>query len=132
MCPEPIPPRRLATSICAAAVAVVGAALAGLGYVIAPPRRVPAPPRRYDLAIRGALRHGEHDAVVMDRGPGSSAAGVYNVWLEDGGWAQVGAVVDEGPDTVTRIVLATKPVGALREGQRASWSAVYYESPGDA
>lgn len=128
MCPEPRPPRRLATSI----VAVVGAALAGLGYVIARRLTVPATARRYDLAIRGALRHGEHDAVVMDRGPGSSAAGVYNVWLEDGGWAQVGEVVDEGPDTVTRIVLATKPVGALREGQRASWSAVYYESPGDA
>jgi pimeloyl-ACP methyl ester carboxylesterase len=125
-------PRRVAISICAAAVAVVGAALAGVGYVIARRLTVPATARRYDLAIRAALRHGEHDAVVMDRGPGTTAPGVYNVWLEDGGWAQVGAVVGEGPDTVTRIVLATRPVGALREGRRASWSAVYYESPGDA
>ncbi|WP_243728600.1 alpha/beta fold hydrolase [Microbacterium sp. BK668] len=93
---------------------------------------MPATGRSYDLVIRDAIRHGEHEAVVVDRGPGAAADGVFNVWLEDGGWAQLGAVVDEGPGTVTRIVLGAKPVDGLRAGQRASWSGVYYEGPGDA
>ena len=127
-----MPSLRFAGSASAAVLAVVGASLLGVGYLIARRLTVPATGRRYDLVIRDAVHRGEPEVVVLDRSPDAAASGVFNVWLENGGWAQLGPVVDEGPGTVTRVVLATSPAGALHAGQRASWSGVYYETPGDA
>lgn len=127
-----MPSLRFAGSAFAALLAAAGAGLAGVGYLIARRLTMPATARRYDLVIREAVRRGEDEIVVLDRSPDAAASGVFNVWLEDGGWAQLGPVVDETPDTVTRTVLATSPVDALHAGQCASWSGVYYETPGDA
>lgn len=88
--------------------------------------------RTYDLVVRAVIRHGDSDAVVLDRDDRTIAPGVYNLWLEDGGWVHLGEVVDERSATVTRVVQSVVPVGALRVGQRASWSGIYYRDPVDA
>ncbi len=120
----------------AAAVAGLGLALvagaAGLGFAIA--RRLTAPPsgRVYNLTVRGIVRHEGHDAVVLDRNASTVATGVYNLWLENGGWVRIGPVVSEDTGTVTRLVESTEPADGLRVGQRASWSGIYYRDPADA
>ncbi|WP_300591489.1 alpha/beta fold hydrolase [Microbacterium sp.] len=119
-----------------AAVAGLGLALfagaAGLGFAIA--RRLTAPPsgRVYNLIVRGIVRHEGHDAVVLDRNPSTVATGVYNLWLEDGGWVRLGPVIGEDAVTVTRLIESTAPADALSVGQRASWSGIYYRDPADA
>lgn len=45
---------------------------------------------------------------------------------------RLGAVIEEDADTVTRVVQAVLVDGALRAGQRASWSGIYYRDPADA
>ena len=119
-----------------AAVAGLGLALvagaAVLGFAIA--RRLTAPPsgRVYNLRVRGIVRHEGHDAVVLDRNASTVATGVYNLWLEDGGWVRLGPAVAEDAETVTRLVESTEPAGGLKVGQRASWSGIYYRDPADA
>jgi len=126
----------LRASVGVAAVAGLGLALvagaAGLGFAIA--RRLTAPPsgRVYNLTVRGIVRHEDHDAVVLDRNQSTVATGVYNLWLENGGWVRLGPVVGEDTGTVTRLVESTEPAGALAAGQRASWSGIYYRDPADA
>ena len=94
-----------------AAVAGLGLALvagaAVLGFAIA--RRLTAPPsgRVYNLRVRGIVRHEGHDAVVLDRNASTVATGVYNLWLEDGGWVRLGPAVAEDAETVTRLVEST-------------------------
>lgn len=112
--------------------AAVMAAAGGIGFVIA--RRLTAPPgaRVYDLVVRDVIRHGEQNAAVLDRTPRTQASGFYNLWLEDGGWVRLGAVVDEKASTVTRVVLGVTPGADLRGGARASWSGIYYRDPVDA
>jgi len=113
----------------AGAVAVGGA---GIGFVIA--RRLTAPTggRVFDLSVRDIVQHEGGDAVVLDRTAHTSAPGLYNLWLEDGGWVRIGPVVGETRDSVTRVVESTTPVGALRAGSRCSWSGIYYRDPADA
>ncbi|ODT26009.1 MAG: phospholipase [Microbacterium sp. SCN 69-37] len=108
------------------------AGAAGLGFAIA--RRLTAPPsgRVYSLTVRGIMRHEGHDAVVLDRNPSTVATGVYNLWLEGGGWVRLGPVVGEDAGTVTRLVESTEPADGLAVGQRASWSGIYYRDPADA
>lgn len=119
-----------------AAVAGIGLALvagaAGLGFAIA--RRLTAPPsgRVYNLTIRGVVRHEGRDAVVLDRNSSTVAPGLYNLWLEDGGWVRLGPVIGEDAGTVTRLVESTEPADGLTVGQRASWSGIYYRDPADA
>ncbi|WES64096.1 alpha/beta fold hydrolase [Microbacter sp. GSS18] len=93
-----------------------------------------APPsgRVYDLTVRGILRHEGHDAVVLDRNASTVATGVYNLWLEDGGWVRLGPIVGEDARTVTRLVESAEPADALAVGKRASWSGIYYRDPADA
>lgn len=86
----------------------------------------------YDLVVRDVVRHGAQDAVVLDRTPRTEAPGLYNLWLEDGEWVRLGAVVDEHASTVTRVVLGFTPDTELRPGARASWSGIYYRDPADA
>ncbi|WP_322783514.1 alpha/beta hydrolase family protein [Microbacterium paludicola] len=82
--------------------------------------------------MRDVARHGEQDAVVLDRTPRTQAPGLYNLWLEDGGWVRLGAVVEDDASTVTRVVLGVTPGTRLRRGARASWSGIYYRDPADA
>jgi hypothetical protein len=72
------------------------------------------------------------DAVVLDRNASTAATGIYNLWLEDGGWVRLGPVIGEDARTVTRLVESTEPRDGLRVGQRASWSGIYYRDPADA
>lgn len=86
----------------------------------------------FDLTVRDVVRREGRDAVVLDRTARTSAPGLYNLWLEDGGWVRVGSVVAEAGDSVTRLVESTTPDGALRAGSRFSWSGIYYRDPADA
>ncbi len=119
-----------------AAAAGLGLALvagaAGLGYAIARTLTTPPSGRVYTLTVRGIVSHEGHDAVVLDRTASTVATGVYNLWLEDGGWVRLGPVVGEDAGTVTRLVESTEPAGELAVGQRASWSGIYYRDPADA
>ncbi|MEL5991808.1 alpha/beta hydrolase family protein [Microbacterium phosphatis] len=69
---------------------------------------------------------------MLDRTPRTQASGLYNLWLRDGGWVRLGAVVDEQASTVTRVVIGVTPDTELRPGVRASWSGIYYRDPADA
>ncbi|MCK6065743.1 alpha/beta fold hydrolase [Microbacterium sp. EYE_512] len=103
-----------------------------LGFVIARRLTAPAAGRVYNLSIWGIVRHGDHDAVVLDRTSATATPGVYNLWLEGGGWVRLGPVVARDSRTVTRLVGSVDPMGALGVGRRASWSGIYYRDPADA
>ncbi|MEV4686206.1 alpha/beta hydrolase family protein [Microbacterium sp. LWH3-1.2] len=113
------------------ALAIVAGA-ATLGFVIA--RKLTAPPsgRDYNLKIQDIVQHEDHTAVVLDRTSATAAPGIYNLWLEDGGWVRLGPVVAQDAGTVTRLVESAEPEDALRLGRRASWSGIYYRDPADA
>ena len=108
------------------------AGAAALGFAIA--RKLTAPPsgRIFSLTIRDTLRREDGDAVVLDLTPATAVPGVYNLWLEDGGWVRIGPVIDQDAATVTRLVASAEPRDAPRVGQRASWSGIYYRDPSDA
>ncbi len=116
----------------AAAVGVAAAAVAGLGFVIARRLTAPVTGRAYDLVVRDIVRHADEEAVVLDRTARTTAPGLYNLWLEGGGWVRLGTIVAEDAATVTRIVTAVIPDGSLHRGDRASWSGVYFRDPADA
>ena len=120
--------------IAAVVTGIVGVAVAAasVGFVIA--RRVSAPPpeRVYDLTIREVVRDAERLAVVLDRSPRTAATGSHNLWVKGGGWVKLGAVVDEGLTTVTRVVVTTAGEPDVQVGQRASWSGTYYRDPAAA
>ncbi|MCD1269763.1 alpha/beta fold hydrolase [Microbacterium sp. MEC084] len=82
--------------------------------------------------MRDVVRHADQDAVELDRTPRTEAPGRYNLWLEDGGWVRLGAVIDEQASTVTRVVLEVASGTELCAGVRASWSGIYYRNPADA
>ncbi|MGX5771774.1 alpha/beta hydrolase family protein [Microbacterium trichothecenolyticum] len=108
------------------------AGAASLGFAIA--RELTAAPsgRIFSLTVRGIVRREDRDAVVLDLTPATAAPGIYNLWLEDGGWVRLGPVIDQEAATVTRLVDSVEPSDALRVGQRASWSGIYYRDPEDA
>ncbi len=119
-------------AIIAAALGAASAAAAGVGFVIA--RRLTALPggRVYDLMVHDVIRHRGQVAVVLNRTPRTQAPGLYNLWLEDGGWVRLGAIVDERSTTVTRAVVGMTSDTKLRPGVRASWSGIFYRDPADA
>ncbi|MFL0410984.1 alpha/beta hydrolase family protein [Microbacterium paludicola] len=86
----------------------------------------------YDLMVHDVIRHGGQVAVVLNRTPRTQVPGRYNLWLEDGGWVRLGAIVDERSTTVTRAVVGMTPDTKLRPGVRASWSGIFYRDPADA
>lgn len=105
----------------------------GTGWTIARRLTAPAGPRIFDLTIRDI----EHDdgtrRVVLDRTDQTTAVGFYNLWIEHGGWAQLSAeATDRGLGRITRTVTGTSPGLALRVGDRASWSGIYYATRADA
>ncbi|MDL9978629.1 alpha/beta hydrolase family protein [Microbacterium sp. ASV49] len=120
--------------VVAAAVAVGAAAAAAgaIGFMIARRLTAPVGERVFDLMVRDVVRRGDQDAVVLDRTARTAAPGLYNLWLDNGGWVKLGAVLDGDAVTVTREITSVAPDGALRTGQHASWSGIYYRDPADA
>ncbi len=109
---------------------VAGAAT--LGFVIARKLTAPLVGRDYNLTIRDIVQHEGHDALVLDLTSATAAPGIYNLWLEDGGWVRLGPVVAQDAGTVTRLLESADPEDTLRPGRRASWSGIYYRDPADA
>ncbi|MFT8396006.1 alpha/beta hydrolase [Propionibacterium sp.] len=105
----------------------------GVGLAIARRLTAPASPRAFDLTIRGVEHNEGGDLIVLDRTAQTTAPGIYNLWFEHGGWAQLSAkIVDRGPVYVARRVTATAPGLTPKPGERASWSGIYYATPADA
>ena len=105
----------------------------GTGWTIARRLTAPAGPRVFDLTIRDIEHDGETQRIVLDRTPQTTANGIYSLWIEHGGWAQLSAEAsDRGPGRVARAVVGTSPGLKLVAGDRASWSGIYYVTPADA
>ncbi|ODT24647.1 MAG: phospholipase [Microbacterium sp. SCN 69-37] len=104
----------------------------GVGWAIA--RRLTAPStRRYDLIVREVEYDGDACLIVLDRTPQTAAEGAYNLWFENGGWAQLSEeVLDRGPTLIARRVTSTASGLTLRAGDHVSWSGIYYATPHDA
>ncbi|MEZ7716195.1 alpha/beta hydrolase, partial [Micrococcus luteus] len=61
------------------------------------------------------------------------APGIYNLWFEHGGRAQLSTeIVDRGPTRVARRVTGTTAGLIPGGGGCASWSGIYYATPADA
>ena len=70
---------------------------------------------------------------MLDRTDQTTAPGIYNLWFEHGGWAQLSTeIVDRGPTRVARRITGTAPGFTPKVGDRASWSGIYYATPADA
>jgi pimeloyl-ACP methyl ester carboxylesterase len=105
----------------------------GLGWGIARRLTAPACPRKFDLVVRDVERDGDRCLIVLDRTSQTVADGIYNLWFENGGWAQLaGEVIDRGPTRIARPVTNTSPGFSPLAGDRASWSGIYFASPTDA
>jgi len=113
--------------------AMVGAAGAALGWTIARKLTAPVGPRRFNLTLRGVEVNGDRQLLLLDRTCDTEAPGTYNLWFEHGGWAQLGSEVeDRGQNQVARVVARLSPGLTPREGDRVSWSGIYFGSPTDA
>ncbi len=111
---------------------IAAAVAAGAGWVIARRLTAPVGPRTFDLTIR-SVEHDDGDLIVLDRTDQTTAPGIYNLWFEHGGWAQLSTeVVNRGPARLARRIAATAPGLTPKVGDRASWSGIYYAAPADA
>ena len=114
-------------------IGVATAAAAGVGWTIARRLTAPVSPRRFDLIVRDIERYDDGDLIVLDRTGQTTSDGIYNLWFEHGGWAQLSAEVhDRGPARVARRITDTAPGLAPKAGDRASWSGIYYATPHEA
>lgn len=105
----------------------------GTGWTIARRLTAPVGPRIFDLTIRDIEHDDGTQRVVLDRTPQTTTDGIYNLWLERGGWAQLSPeAADRRPGRITRTVTGTSPGLRLVAGDRASWSGIYYATPVDA
>ncbi|MEW1988482.1 alpha/beta fold hydrolase [Brevibacterium casei] len=121
--------RRLALGVGIA----TAAAASGLGWVIARRLTAPVGPRKFDLTIRSVEHDEDGDLIVLDRTEQTTAPGIYNLWFKHGGWAQLSTeVIDRGPTRVARRITGTAPGLTPKDGDRASWSGIYYATPVDA
>lgn len=89
--------RRLALGI-----GVAAAAVAGVGRAITRRLTAPVSPRRFDLTVRDIVHDNDGDLVVLDRTDQTTADGIYNLWFEHGGWAQLAAEVHDRRPTASR------------------------------
>lgn len=111
---------------------VATAVAATIGWAIARRLTAPVSPRTFDLTIRGVEHDGDGDLIVLDRTGQTTADGIYNLWFEHGGWAQLSTEVhDRGPTRVARRITGTAAGLAPKAGDRASWSGIYYPTPAD-
>ncbi len=112
---------------------LITASALGAGWTISRRLTAPAGPRVFDLTIRDIEHDSGSQRVVLDRTPQTAADGIYNLWIEGGGWAQLSAeVADRGSDRIARTVVGTSPGLTLVADDRASWSGIYYATPADA
>lgn len=112
---------------------IATAAASGLGWMIARQLTAPVGPRKSDLTIQGIEHDEDAHLIVLDRTGQTTADGIYNLWFDHGGWAQLSAeIVDRGPPRVARRITGTTPGLTPKVGDRASWSGIYYASPADA
>jgi len=111
---------------------LVAAGALGVGWAIA--RQLTAPStRRYDLIVRDVEYDGDACLIVLDRTRQTAVEGAYNLWFENGGWAQLSEdVLDRGPTLIARRVTSTASGLTLRAGDHVSWSGIYYATPHDA
>lgn len=111
---------------------LVAAGALGVGWTIA--RRLTAPStRRYDLTVRDVEHDGDGCLIVLDRTHLTAAEGVYNIWFENGAWAQLSADrLDRGPTLIARRVTNTASGFTPKGGDHVSWSGIYYATPNDA
>ena len=114
-------------------VAVVAAAAGGVGWTIARRLTAPVGPRRFDLTVHGIEQDDDGHLIVLDRTDQTTADGIYNLWFEHGGWAQLSTEVhDRGPILLARRITGTSPGLAPKAGDRASWSGIYHATPHEA
>ncbi|BAU32774.1 hypothetical protein [Microcella alkaliphila] len=112
---------------------IATAAAAGAGWVIARRLTAPADPRTFDLTIRAVEHDDRGGLIVLDRTEQTTAAGIYNLWFETGGWVQLSTeIVDRGPTGTARRITGTAPDFTPKVGDSASWSGIYYATPADA
>lgn len=115
------------------ALAGVGTTVMTLGWTIARRLTAPVSGRRYDLQVHDVEHDGAHIHVVLDRTNETTATGIYNLWFEHGGWAQLGPEIDDrGADRIARTVTGTSECLEIQSGDRVSWSGIYYATPADA
>lgn len=111
----------------------ITAAGAVLGWGIARRLTAPAGQRKFDLVIRDVEQDGDRCLIVMDRTCATSAKGIYNLWFDGGGWAQLSAeVLDRGAGRIARVATNASSSFSPKAGDRASWSGIYFASPADA
>ncbi len=112
---------------------IAAAAAGGLGWSIARRLTAPVGPRTFDLTIR-RVEHGDNgDLIVLDRTEQTTAHGIYNLWFEHGGWAQLSTeVIGRGPTRVARRITGLTSGSTPKAGDRTSWSGIYYATPADA
>lgn len=114
-------------------VGIATTAAAGVGWMIARRLTAPVGPRKFDLTIRSVEHDEDADLIVLDRTDQTIAVGIYNLWFEHGGWAQLSTeIIDRGPTRIARRITATAPGFIPKVGDRASWSGIYYATPADA
>ena len=124
---------RLAAVGLACATALLGAGAAALGWGIARKLTAPITPRDFNLTVRTVERADGRLRLVLARTPSTAAPGVYNLWFQHGGWAQLGTdIEDRGPTLVARSVTETSEGLMPMAGNRVSWSGIFYASPSDA
>ena len=112
---------------------IATAAASGLGWMIA--RRLTAPfgQRKFDLTVRGIEHDEDADLIVLDRTDQTTSDGIYTLWFEHGGWAQLSTeIVDRGPALVARRITGTARGFNPATGDRVSWRGIYYATPTDA
>ncbi|WP_313366555.1 alpha/beta hydrolase [Microbacterium sp.] len=111
---------------------VAAAVVAGVGWGIARRLTAPVGPRTFDLTIRSVEHNNNGDLIVLDRTEQTTAPGIYNLWFEHGGWAQLSTkIIDCGPTHVARRITGVAPGLTPKAGDRASWSGIYYATPAD-
>lgn len=124
---------RFAIAGLAGATALLGAGAAALGWGVARKLTAPVTPRDYNLTVQSVEKSGGMIRLVLDRTQSTAAPGVYNVWFEHGGWAQLGTdIEDRGRTLVARSVTGTSEGLMPVAGNQASWSGIFYASPSDA
>ncbi len=112
---------------------IATAAAASAGWAIARRLTAPVGPRTFDLTIRGIEYDDDGDLIVLDRTDQTTAPGIYNLWFEHDRRAQLSAeITDRAPTRVARRITGIAPGLTPKVGDRASWSGIYYATPGDA